>query len=382
MKTTYHRLIKTLSCSLAIGAVLLCSVCMPVSAASWTILIPADHISDVRYEGNIRTVTFDFGIAPIVYYSASGQQGTFYSSIDLQIDGQAGFPLSFGVYPLGIYSEANYPLSERGSGRIAIDALDFKSEAVLSLGSHFRVDLDLGYYSEYPLYDEESYTIGVSWSFLQYSDSGEYLGFLDGGSSSYYASLQDREDYYVFEFDLNHVSSIKLPSSDVGYLVPWASVNVNCSDDVDGIHVNSVQFAFDDFTISTRTDMLLKESLTMEAIEGELSDLNDKADTIINGSDEMQDAADDLMNEQQDLDEQLQHAMSELDDLSDISDQLAADQYTDFFESVDKISGFLVKGPWFDMTNLIQPIMDFAPVVTILTILVAFINISILFFGR
>lgn len=382
MKFTYHRLIKILSCSLAIAAVLLCSVCMPALAASWTTLIPADHISSVHYEGNIRKVTYDFGIAPIVYYFASGESGTFFTSKDIQIDGQVGFPLNFGVYPLGNYSESNYPLSHRSSGGIAIDASDFKSEAVLSLSSNFRVEVDFGYHSEYPLYAEESYTIGVSWSFLQYSETGIYLGFLDGGSSSHNARIRDMEGYYLFEYDIHHSSSIKLPSADVGYIVPWASVSVNCADDIDGIHVNRLIFAFDDFTISAGTDMLLKESLTMEAIEGELGELNDKADTIINGSDEMQDTADDLMNGQQDLDEQLQHAMAELDDLSDISDQLAADQYTDFFGSVDKISSFLVKAPWLDMTNLIQPIMDFAPMVTILTMLVAFINISILFFGR
>lgn len=381
MKSTYHRLIKILSCSLAIAAVLLCSVCMPALAASWTTLIPADHISNVRYEGNIRVVSYDFGIAPVVYYSATGQSGNFYTSTDFQIDSQLDFPFNFGIYPLGKYSEANYPLSHRTSGGIAIDASDFKSEAVLALTSNFRVELDIGYYSE-PLAAIESYGLGVSWSFLQYSDTGEYLGFLDGGSLSFNPRLQAMDQYYVFEYNVDHSCSIKLPSSDVGYLVPWASLTLSCIDDISGIHVNSLRFVFDDFTISTRTDMLLKDSLTMEAIEGELGELNDKADTIINGSDEMQDTADDLMNGQQDLDEQLANAMAELDDLSDISDQLAADQYTDFFGSVDKISGFLVKAPWLDMTNLIQPIMDFAPMVTILTMLVAFINISILFFGR
>lgn len=382
MKSTYRRLIKILSCSLAIAAVLLCSVCMPALAASWTTLVPADYISSVRYEGNIRKVTYDFGITPVVYYSATGQSGYFYNSLDLQIDGQVGFPVSFGVYPLGKYSESNYPLTHRSSGGIAIDASDFKSEAVLALSSNFRVEVDLGYRSEYPVYAEESYLIGVSWSFLQFSETGDYLGFLDGGSSTYNARIQDMEDYYVYEYDVHHVSSIKIPSPDVGYIVPWASVNLSCADDIDGIHVISLSFAFDDFTITTSTDMLLKESLTMEAIEGELGDLNDKADTIINGSDEMQDTADNLFNEQQDLDEQLSNAMAELEDLEDISDQLLADQYTDFYGSIENIADFLVKAPWIDMTNLIEPIMQFTPMATILLMLVAFINISILFFGR
>ena len=384
MKSTYCRLIKILSCSLVIAAVLLCSVCMPALAASWTTLVPADHISNVYYEGNIRNVVYDFGKTPIVYYSTTGttsQSGSFYSSLALPIDGQVGFPISYGIYPLGVYSEPTYPLTHHASGGIAIDVSDFKSEAVLSLSTNFHVNVDFGYRSE-PINADEPYSIVVSWSFMQYSGAGDYLGFLDGRSTTYRVNLQNVDDYFAFEYDVYNSSSFKLPSSDVAYIIPLISVNVSCAEDADTIHVVALRFEFEDFTITTDTDMLLKESLTLEAIEGELGELNDKADTIISGTDEMVDQSNAALNESQDLEDQLDDAIAKLKDIEDISDQFTADNYKNFSAVVEDVRSWLGTRSWTDFISLVQPIMEFPPLIMILTMLVALINFSVLFFGR
>lgn len=384
MKSTYCRLIKILSCSLAIVAVLLCSVCMPALAASWTTLVPADHISNVYYEGNIRNVVYDFGKTPYVIYSTTGttsQSGSFYSSLALPIDGQVGFPINYGVYPLGVYSESNYPLTHHSSGGIAIDVSDFKSEAVLSLSTNFHVHVDLGYRSE-PITADEPYSIFVSWSFMQYSSAGDYLGFLDGRSTTYRANLQDVDGYLSFGYDVYNASSFKLPSSDAAYIIPLVNVNVSCVEDADTIHVVAIRFEFEDFTITADTDMLLKESLTLEAIEGELGELNDKADTIISGTDEMVDQSNAALNESQDLEERLDDAIAQLKDIEDISDQFTADNYKNFSEVVDDVRAWLGTRSWTDFISLVQPIMEFPPLIMVLTMLVALINFSVLFFGR
>lgn len=124
----------------------------------------------------------------------------------------------------------------------------------------------------------------------------------------------------------------------------------------------------------------------------QLGDLNEKSDTLINGTPELQDQADNFLSGAQDLEDQINDAIDELKDLEDLHEDLwYYDEYGEKVYYIDEngfqgvinhISLFLDEAPWSDMTTLMAPIMEFPPVVTILTVLIAFINISILFFGR
>lgn len=377
MKTTYRRLIKILSCSLAIVAVLLCSVCMPVMAASWTTLIPAEHIANTHYEGNYRCVTYEFGTVPLVQ---ANNQGYHSNSVTVDITSSS---CSFRAFPLGALWTGGPPLSNSASGSIAIDASDFRPNAALSVSSQANFELDIDYLTTGE-YLTETFSVETRWLFVGYRADGTYCSSIETETIIHPLELQNvpGSPNYVLELPFTMNLAFSGFSEDVKYLVPLCYVVYRIGTDNAYISVNTLKFTFDDFSVTTRTDMLLQESLTMQAIDDQLGELNDKADTIINGSDHMQDAADDLLEDQQDLDEQLDNALAELEDLEDISDQLFEDQYTDFYGVLNHIEGFLIKAPWIDMTNLIGPIMEFSPIVTVLTMLVAFINISILFFGR
>lgn len=267
--------------------VLVVSIAPVVYAANWRVLVPAENISKIFYEGNIRNVTYDFGVDPYVSWKCTGSNGSFYSSTDLELDHTVSPPFYFTVYPLGVGSVGGPPLGSAASGQLAIDVSDFKSDAIFDFHANFHVDFDIGYDSIPDSYTSEPYTLSVSWLIQRYTSTGTYLGTQDSSAKTFYPVLQDTDDRYVYEIDIDQYCTLSPPSDNVEYIIPMVSVSLIRNEYTGNIDLRSLHFAFEDFTISTRTDMLLKESLTLEAIENELSETNDKLDDTNDKLDEI-----------------------------------------------------------------------------------------------
>lgn len=374
MKSTYRRLIRILSCSLVIAAVLLCSVWVPANALS-NVFYVWDYLSGTTADGTIISYNFSFDDVKSYNLISSSGGSTVQGLGPLSYPGGSDLSwIQYYSWPLGVL---NWNSASTCNGGV-IDIRDFDRFVSFDLSTDVRMSFK---YSG-TLAGQAAYTFNVysTWYMIYYDEYGNTLG--QERSIEQVSSISYTNEVFNGEvIPLRDTMLLNLPENAV-YMCPMLKIQLNLPDTGNAFVVSVSSGTQDFFHLSCSVDSVLENSRTLLEIENLLGDLNDKTDTIINGTDEMQQQADDLLNGQQDLDEQLDDAMAQLEDLQDISDQFAEDQYTDFFGSMDSITNFLVKGPWFDMTSLVSPIMEFSPIVTILTLLVAFINISILFFGR
>lgn len=351
--------------------VLVASLTIPASAVSWTVLSPVDYISDTYYEGNIRNVVFDFDRTPYIQCYYNGRSLSSYGSIRWVDTDGVGPAARLSVFPLGAYSAGGPPLSNSSSGAIAIDITDCRPNAALTLSSKFAVQLDLNY-DAYDQYIDETFVVSGYWSFQTYSESGSYLGTVSSSQFSEFIRLQDVDENYTFHLplDLNLIVS-ELPTTRV-YLVPILSVNLALVEDAANIVVNYAEFLCYDFTISTQTDMLLEESLTLRAIDGKLGDLNDKADTIINGTQEQQEAGQNALDKAEEQEREFDEIMDQLEE----------------YEKIDSgsvsavIQEFVYSNGWLYVKDLLSPLLDWGPTATIMLIVLALVNISVILFGR
>lgn len=350
MKSKYHRLIKILSCSLTIAAVVLCSVCVPANAAvTWTVLKPADHIADIYYSGNYRYVRYDFGIEPYLTFTASSGYHTNYGYISISpLSSDQSYDIK--VFPLGVNLTQGPPLN---ASSVVFPSSDFVPTACIDVFGDFQIDLELGGFSTDVQVDKH-FVLTTTTYFLGYDANGRYLRTVAKNQVSKNQIIQDNPDGSAIrlKYPLDTVLDLSVFGTDVKYISTYYQINIAYTDaNEDDITINYVRCFPGDFAMVVRTDMLLQESLTLQAIEdqmGELNDqvgdLNDKADTIISGSDDMQDAADGFSgsagNAQQDMDaaidelEKLPEA--DFDDVDMTFEGLLNDQgfnqYANFFE--------------------------------------------------
>lgn len=123
------------------------------------------------------------------------------------------------------------------------------------------------------------------------------------------------------------------------------------------------------------------ESMLLENIEKQLDDLNDKADTIINGTPDQQQNASDMLGQAQDNSEAAQDAM-------DYEDALIEDF---FDENGNNLGIEMSKITLFDLFNsdgwgrlmeLFEPIMVWPTTSVLMLMVVAVANLSVILFGR
>lgn len=257
---------------------MLVSFCMPASAAAWQILQPGDYIDQVYYEGNIRNVTYDFKTVPLIRWRGGSISGSFYSSSSLEWNHDTDFPLTFQISPLGKYNTGGPPLSNSSSGQIAIDVSDYKKDAIFNFHAAFDIDLGMTYDSADGKQATENYTISVSWSYSKYDSAGSYKGSSQTYSQTYEAALQDSPDRYTYNVEIDQYATFDKPSDGILYIVPNITATVIQKNYTGALDIRTIDFRFDRFTITTRTDMLVKESETLDRIEEEISETNDKLD--------------------------------------------------------------------------------------------------------
>lgn len=383
-----------------IAVILIASLVIPVNAVSWTVVNPADHITETRREDGIDYVSYDFNTSPLINYSLSGYPdadlvGSAYSSVSLEIDHTYRLPLKLKVYPLGKVYSPGYGLTSPYSGQIAIDASDFKPNAALTVNANIYLHLDFFYTSA--VWASRSDVVGGSIQavFYEYDANGNYLSKISD-LYSFQLVLSPQDGTATVQLPYQKTLSLSSMNGGTRYIVPYFSVGMSAPQDVDDIDLRQVDFSSEAFYISTQTDMLLKDSMTLEAIEkqledlndktdstneklddlnDQLGDLNDKADTVISGTPGMQQNADDASNFAQDQYEELNRVeeleKEYLDDYEASSDVLN-----------DKVSLFVDGVGFTQLTALVTPIMNWNYSGLIMLLVIAFINMSVIMFGR
>lgn len=376
MKSTYHRLIKILSCSLTIAAVLLCCVCVPAQALS-NIFYPKDWIDSIEYEGSFIFTRYCFKDAPYIsaYNRVSGRTENSSQFVYLS-DVYENYV--FRIYPLGYPFAPGYDLWNG-----LIDIRDFKDKAEIDIYGDMAFDIQFAYVGQGDpadgditvsttcyvcFYDDEGVSVGYDSVELEFLE----LGITNKSSDSMSATINPGVDRFevIIPSRADYMSVCYLM-----YFNPPVYPN-------SGLFIEHLTATCDGLYLRVNRNLIAEQSETLKAIDDKIADLNDKADTIISGSDEMQDQAQDAVSDAEDLGNRLDQAIEELEDLEDTSDQFASDTYKDFSSIATDLRSWLATRPWNDFISLVQPIMEFPAMVTILSMLVAFINISILFFGR
>lgn len=258
--------------------VVLCCVAPVAHASSWTTLVPADFIADTYYVGDFRYVVYDFQRSPLIVYYYGSATGQAMNYVNLVTNPDYSLRWSFTSYPLGVRTTGGPPLSNSSSGMIAIDASDFKPNASVSIISNLQLELDIRYWSNAEQLDER-YSITTDWIFAGYNSSGGYLGQVERHQESMLGTLQDVPDEtFIVDIPINMELVFSEFSEQVSYIVPTCQVILSVYEDEPDITIGSVQFSCDSFSITSRTDMLLQDSLTLQEINDKLGETNDKLD--------------------------------------------------------------------------------------------------------
>lgn len=291
-------------------------------AASWTSLDPAKYISDTYYVGNYSHVVFNFKRTPYIAYSYHGSSGVGMGSITLAPSPDGNYPFNFSVFPLGVRSTGGPPLTNSASGSIAIDVSDFKSSAALTVMSNLSLQLDINTW----FYEEqlsERFSVSAVWSFSGYTSDGSYMGSVNTHRVDLNGELQDipDDDTFLYQMPIEMNMNLSVFESDVTYIVPSCSVTFTVYEDDPEITIGYVKLLCDDFSVTTRRDMLLQNSLTLQAIEDQLGEVNDKLDQII----------DQPESEKQ---EALEDGNSYVEDLTDV----IPDQSAGFMSGIKKLA--------------------------------------------
>ena len=370
--------------------VLLSSLIIPAHAVSWIVVNPADHISSTYRENGIDYVSFNFNSSPLIEYSLTGYSGdtltgTAQNSVSLNIDHSYGLPLRLWVYPLGKKYEEGSKLTSSASGQIAIDVHDFKPSAAVTVNANLYLHLD--YIYDTALNASASDYLGLTWyiKFFEYDANGNCVNVIIETVQGVYG-LDPQTTQATLAVPLQKTIEITSMHEDTRYVVPFFRVGMSLPQNVPDIELRRVDFSAKAFFIQTQTDMIMKDSLTLEAIEKHLEDLNDKTDVTNEKLDDLNDKADTIINGEQYQQSNAQDGAEQVgqnqQDMDDILAQLDDYEKLDTTTAMDAIKNFLEEDGWRDVRELISPVIDWTYTITIMLIILSLINLSIILFGR
>lgn len=299
-----------------------------VNAVSWTVLNPADYISSTSRENGIDYVSYNFNTSPLINYSLRGFSGdeltgSATGSVSLDIDHAYGLPARFHVYPLGKKYNPGYGLTTVYSGQIAIDARDFKPNAALTTNVNIYLHVDYVYDTAVEATRSDVLGLGITVAFYEYDSNGAYIDNISETFEYKYA-LSPQTDTATFQVPFQKTLTLSSMHGDTRYIIPYFYVGMGLPQDVDDIELRRIEFSSEAFYIQTQTDMLLKDSLTLEAINDKLDYTNDSLDGI---NDKLTDTNDKLDDTNDKLDEIIQQPEQEKQEASSEGQELV-DQLT------------------------------------------------------
>ena len=364
-KFNYKQIIKVLSSFAVIALILVASLAVPVMALS-NVYQPKDYISRIEYEGNDEIVYYNFDVDP--YYSvrneANGSTTNDYGSVSIEnVISQKRYV--FRIYPLG----NNFVPGSSISGGV-IDIRDFKSKAV------FNFEVSVNFNIQY------AYKTMAAGTTNFYFLSSVYFCFYDadGGFISQVTSSDIRYDVKLIsallegtgeEYVLDISAPMQIPENAV-YMAPCILSYLYPPDQNADHLITRMDCDTKGFHLFVSKNLLIEQSETLQAVEDQLGDLNDKADTMINGSQQQQ-------NQAQDGSEKVEQNQQEMDD---ILGQLDEYEKIDNTTAMEAIRNFLKENGWLDVREILGPLIDWGPTITIMLIVLSLINLSIILFGR
>lgn len=300
MKITYRHLIKILSCSVVICTIVLCSIF--VSAyASTVVLKPIDHANGMSptTEG---TMLYSFRFKYPPYFECYNG-----STLALQASG------SLDWNPVGgndFYRISISPLGNTVYNGTVIDVSDFKTGAVLDVTFNALLELDLKSEGSSGL----TY-IARSQMILYWFDKDMNLIKTENCGTVEQSFTHGEIDAWLLQnsYDMSILD-------EAAFVSPRFITQIYKPAAGDIIRVRSEEFISLD--VSVEKDDVNADSLLLENIEKQLDDLNDKADTIISGSDVMQEDVDNFTSNTQDTEQKMDDLIGELEELpqADVND--------------------------------------------------------------
>lgn len=300
MNTTIRTLLKIFSCSLAIAAVILCSICVPTYATP-VVLEPLNYANGMS-QTTEGTTLYSFRFKGSPYYECYNG-----STLDYVNHGSLYWEpdTSSETYRISVS-----PLGNTTYDGTVIDVRDFKTGAVLDVTFHALMHFDLNSQGSTTLtYTARSqmtlYWFDKDFNFIKSENCGVIEKSFTYGNIDAWL-LQNSFDMEILEeaayVSPRFLTQIYRPSA-------GAVTRVKSTDDPV-------------LDVSVEKDDVNAESMLLENIEKQLDDLNDKADTIISGSDHMQEDVDNFTSDTQDTEEVMNRLVGELEELpqADIND--------------------------------------------------------------
>lgn len=345
---------------------MIASLTVPVKAEQG-FFDPKDYFHCVNYDGNIEYLCYGFG--DDAYYSirdwASGETIGSYGGATLT-NVWSEQPYLFRIYPLG---EAFVPGNSIRSG--VIEIADFKSNAVFEVKQ--CIDFTINYeYSKEADGDTSLYFETTAYACFYDSE----LNFISQITSSLTRTDitltgSDPNENYGYNVILDVDMPLVIPENAV-YMVPCI-LSYLYPPTHDAPHmINLMDTNVRELYVQISKNLLVDQSDTLNAIDDQLGDLNDKADSILNGNEHQQGLAQDGSEKV----EQNQQTMDEV--LASLEDYEQLDANT----GMEAIRDFLEEDGWRDVEELLRPLLQWEPTVTIMLIVLSLINLSVILFGR
>lgn len=332
MNINIQKAIRCTTSILAVLAVVLIS--FPTPASALDSYQPKNYISDIKVDGDIKTVTylFDNGLPVTNFWETPGGakiQNNSKVVTYMPTDGTTSFTARSYYLGAEAYDNGSMPLGH------VIDVGDIKDQAPVAISSRFSMQTWNIASTGMPSTITPIVSMRYSYGFFAYDKTGAYIGTYYGT-----ATTVTIEPGKVYDFSARYEDP--LPSG-IKYMLPFNSFNgtmANGSMDNLGLSMN---FWF--FQMDVDINMIYEQSQTMGQIKDKLGDIeeeigdvgdkiddtNDKLDEIISGGEAATEASEVI----EDLDEDIDGFNDLMQDKEDLEDDLPTTP-TSFQDVIDE----------------------------------------------
>lgn len=349
------------------GIVLALMLCVtPAFAAEDGIYVPADYLngSPIVDAHGVITYHYNFKTTPLIrsYFTDVFDQD-FYSHDATLHPPEGTMKTAFRVFPLGVYGNTNQPWP---TNRGVIDVRDFKAYSQFELAATFDVLMTF----VYPV--NGTITLRWYWFVQCYDSSGWPTGLI-------------RSTTYDKNFDITNAGTtgtsvtaggvLQLPEN-TSYILPSCYIVLNSPPLSESSYYNVSAY---DLNMSFSIDSVLENTLTMQTMKDQLGDissgignLGDKLDDIFNGTPEQNQQAGETVDRFEEHEK----------DFDSILDQLNDYEHLDISWSGSVLANFVASNAYLYFKDLFSPILNWTPYVNNLLAVLAFVNLSVILFGR
>lgn len=354
--------------------VLIASMVVPANAAT-TVLQPKANIYRVEYLDNIiEKIYYHFDVCGYISIKArnGGQTYTGYGEVSFGDDGT--LILDPEVFLIRVFPLGNSFAPGGSMPDTVIDVRDFKSRATISLNCQFHIDAQYRYQAMSS--GETSFYLLSDPFVCFYDKNGVFIDQVTVNDIRTDITLEDVGN--IEDTGASHLIDVPIPLTipeGAAYLAPCIISYLYPPDDHASHSLAKMEISSQKFGLSADKNLLIEQSETLQAVEEQLEDLNDKTDIIINGTPEIDDKIDFMEDD----------VTNQKDDMHIVED--AEKEYLDQWEESNnefknKILTFLQGVGWVQLADLLSPFMNWSSWTTVMIMVVAFVNLSVILFGR